>query len=476
MGRVGGVWVLVHLCGALRLPPRPRLAGGAVRAGRAPPLIDLRPRAPLAEVVDPAFVTADSDLRSTDREVAIVTTAALPWMTGTAVNPVLRAAYMADRGYAVALVLPWLDDPADQAALFGAAEVFATRADQERHVRDWVRANAPDAPRGGEFEIAWYPARYSAGVGSILNMDDIMAHIPREWRDVVVLEEPEHLNWYRNGPRWTSRFRHVVGVGHTNYEAYAATENTGARLAERVFTETVTRAHCDVVVQLSATLRPLPHSRVSNVHGVRRAFLEVGDAGGPRAFPAPASGNRCYFLGKALWAKGYDQLVLHAATAPFDEPRIDCFGGGPDAAEIRAKAAVLDLPLDFLGAADHADASIFGGYDVFVNPSISEVLCTATAEALAMGKRVVIARHPSNAFFYDFGACTAVAPGDGKASAARAEGIPTGFREIRFDARVPERILESLISRRRGTTGSRRPNGPRKPRETIRMRRAVRDS
>ena len=51
--------------------------------------------------------------------------------------------------------------------------------------------------------------------------------VPAHERDVVILEEPEHLNWYHHGKRWNDEYSHVVGIAHTNYLQYARLNNKG---------------------------------------------------------------------------------------------------------------------------------------------------------------------------------------------------------------------------------------------------------
>ena len=159
-------------------------------------------------------------------------------------------------------------------------------------------------------------------------------------------------------------------------------------------------------MKLSATLPDVSGENIEcNVHGVRAEFLAIGSAAAQRVEPTSGA----YFLGKALYTKGYRELLsamstyrdLHGGSGEVGIPHVDTYGSGPDFNEIVDEIDASQLPITPHTGIDHAHPTMHR-YRVFVNPSTSDVLCTATAEALAMGKVVIIPDHPSNIFFKQF--------------------------------------------------------------------------
>jgi hypothetical protein len=90
-------------------------------------------------------ITLDSDISRTDRRIFVVTTAAMPWRTGTAVNPLMRALYLTygrPKNY-VTLCIPWLKDPKARRQLYGEQNSFeGGQAEQEEWIRDFCRTRA----------------------------------------------------------------------------------------------------------------------------------------------------------------------------------------------------------------------------------------------------------------------------------------------------------------------------------------------
>lgn len=340
------------------------------------------------------------------RNVAIVTTASLPWMTGTAINPLFRAAYLARSAKQnVTLLVPWLCKE-DQELVYPNKLTFDSPGEQETYIRDWLESRIGFK---SNFKLSFYPGKFSKERRSIIAVGDTSQFIPDKEADIAVLEEPEHLNWYHHGKRWTDKFSHVIGVVHTNYLEYIKREKNGALQAFFVkhVNTWVTRIYCHKVLRLSAATQDLPKSMVCNVHGVCPKFLEIGKkVAMDRELGQQSFSKGAYFLGKMVWGKGYRELVdlLAKHKDELDGFNLDVFGTGEDSAEVQFTAHKLKLNMNFHQGRDHADDALHS-YKVFINPSVSDVLCTATAEALAMGKIVVCADHPSNEFFGSFPNC-----------------------------------------------------------------------
>lgn len=341
------------------------------------------------------------------QHIAIFTTASLPWMTGTAVNPLFRAAYLTTSGERkVTLVIPWLSLK-DQELVYPNNITFNTPSDHEIYVRHWLEERTGFI---SAFNIRFYPGKFSRDKRSILAVGDITELIPDEEADIAILEEPEHLTWYHHGKRWKMKFRLVIGVVHTNYLEYVKREKNGRMQAFllKYINSWLVNIYCHKVIRLSAATQDFPRSIICNVHGVNPKFIEIGkqktlelESRKEQVFKKGA-----YYIGKMVWSKGYKELLqlLKEHQKELAGLEVDLYGNGEDSAQVHEAAKKLDLVVRVHPGRDHADP-IFHDYKLFLNPSTTDVVCTTTAEALAMGKLVVCANHPSNEFFKQFSNC-----------------------------------------------------------------------
>lgn len=331
-------------------------------------------------------------------DIAIFTTASVPWMTGTAVNPIFRAAYLAnDKKIKVTLAIPWLCLE-DQKLVYPNQITFASPLEHKHYVQNWAEERTGFTSL---FHILFYPAKFCTEKRSILAIGDITQLIPDEDADVAILEEPEHLTWYHHGKRWKEKFKHVVGIVHTNYLEYVRREKNKQLHAFllKYINGWVTEIYCHKIIRLSAATQNLPRSVICNVHGVNPKFITIGKL--------KQNLTQCaYYIGKMVWSKGYRDLhrLLMDNQTQLVNIQLDLYGSGEDSEQVKKAVQDLKLAVNINSGRDHSDP-IFHGYKVFINPSTTDVLCTTTAEALAMGKIVVCAKHPSNQFFDHFSNC-----------------------------------------------------------------------
>lgn len=322
-------------------------------------------------------------------DIVVLTTAALPWRTGPAIFSIWHAGGLAALGHRVAYGVPWLDG-ASQKRLWG--RVLFARPEEQA---DWLRAEArrlgvPPLP-----DIFFFKGVFSKTLFSIFITEDAFAAAPPA--RAFLVQEPEHFGWL---PVTRARRRvdaeTVVGIVMTNYGYYIRRRGRPDRAAFARFVEWLNvrlmRKHADVIVPLSPALDLRAVEDLvtwQQVTGVLNAFAEVP--------PVPEGNDRVYFLGRLTWDKGLRDVIDVAKRL---NVAIDVYGEGPDQEAIHAAAKAAQAPVRFLGPSA-SPWEVMADYRVFFNPSLSEVLCSTTAEALVAGRHVVLPDCPANQPFFD---------------------------------------------------------------------------
>jgi hypothetical protein len=275
-------------------------------------------------------------------------------------------------------MIPWLDKKEEQAKVYGDT-CFESMEEQDAWIRNYSEERVGCKDEAANLQIRFYPALYHDLFASIFATVDICSIIPQEEADIAILEEPEHLTWFRCLPPeleasdksskdntiekkdarekaligWTAKFNYIVGILHTNYSAYMRQYGLGASLVTASalggLSSLVVRAYTHRLIRLSDSLPELDKAKeiTCNVHGVRSEFFDPLHQPGvinhqkdhdDEKDDEIVSPQPIYFIGKVIWAKGFDKLLevedLYKKETGEYFP-LDVYGSGPDASAIK---------------------------------------------------------------------------------------------------------------------------------------------
>ena len=347
-------------------------------------------------------------------DFTIVTTAALPWLTGTSINPLLRAAYLS-KEHRVELVLPEcinrLDaGPSKCVDRHQIREKSYHYLSQSLPLTSWCQAN---------LNINFYDAIYQPRCDSIYPKTSILDYSFSG--DVLILQDPLQLlsrpdmmpdfRLIFSRHRIRKKYQLTLGILDTNnfYFIPHFTTNflqtilwiNGLKLLGR----RILNRHFDLIISLSSGMPRLhKHFHIQNVNGVHDKFLQSTES------EEHKSGY--YYIGKLTHLKNVDRLLQLAVRHQF---HIHLYGRVmqiPDGLPKWMKSKFDKMmaqceecfasPYVHLHHPSYTPEIDLSQYKTLVNLSESERFCTSTAEALAMGKFAVIPDHPSNQFFKRF--------------------------------------------------------------------------
>lgn len=292
-----------------------------------------------------------------------------------------------------------------QGNIFPPGLTFNSKNEQRQYIETWLSGKIVGS---GRIHIEFYDSFYERYSKSLYPQKKIdISHLSP---DLLIVEEPERLlSSFKRLPNKSK----VVGILHTNNKFFVKQIVFYKLffLSDKFFglRSTLSRAITYAWLKLAAIKARLLSGKtislsgvyllndsdvVMNVNGVADCFFEV------RSSKANSAGF--YFIGKLIDGKNLSHAIKVMSKSK--DITFDIFGQGPKKEKFETEAKSLGCSLAFKGPSlrPHIDLA---PYKTFVNASVSEVLCTTTAEALAMGKFVIIPKHISNEFFYSFKNC-----------------------------------------------------------------------